>query len=370
MAVDATMLTPMLDPFRGMLAECEGKGLDGKHVDAMRATLARLEQLGAECADITEFTAKVTTENLFAQFSDAYGKALAGAAQAKGAADAGDDDAMLASMLDAYRDARRQAEAAPDNDAHLEAMDRAIALGESGLSFPVFLRRLEEEGLSDAIQGSTMTRAGIVKEVHFAADAHDPVALDKAMAMLAAYDELAADAKFGAPSNLAYTLTAHRVDWEYAPREAEWAWVQDRWGLVLSMVVDWLDAFAKFAPYDERWRTPGASEKQVKENIRRDQECLPGYLAVRLSILRDNHGLSFDDIFTHASFENELAANRIEYSDARLELLRDTISHMTPGSTAPKELVARTEALHDAGDHVNPRLGERVTLPVPEGLGA
>lgn len=367
MAVDSTMLNPMLDPFRGMLAEVEGKDLAGDDVDAMRAALSRLEELGAECADIMEFNAKITTENLFAQFSDAYGRALAAGAGAQQAqAAAGDDDAMMEQMLNAYRDARQQAAAAPDSESHLEALDKVIALGESGLTFPVFLRRLEEEGLADAIQGAPMTRAGIVKEIRFGAEFHNPLAIDKAVAKLAAFDDLAAKSRFGAPSNLAYTLAADRIDWEFAPAEAEWEWVQDRWELILSMVVDWLDAFASFAPSDERWRTPGASEKQVRENIRRDQECLPGYLAVRLEILRANHGLDIDGIFTHASYLNEKAARRIEWSDDRIALLRDTVAHMKPGDKPPAELVARTEELHAAGAHLNPRLGERPSLPVPE----
>lgn len=369
MAVDPMMLTPMLDPFRGMLAECETAGMSGEHVDAMRAALARLEELGADCADIGEFNAKITTENLFLHFSDAYGKALAAGADAQSKAGAaGDDEAMLAGMLDGLRQARAQSDQVPDSEGYLASLEQAIALGESGIPFPVFLRRLEEEGLSAAMEGSGMTRAGIVKEARFAAEAHDPLALEAAAAKLAAFDSLAAATRFGAPDNLLYTLAADRVDWEFAPRKAEWAWTHDRWHRILDNVVDWLDSFAAFAPSDSRWRTPGASEAQVRRNIERDQQCLPGEVAVRLEILAENHGLDFDGIFTHPTYLNEQAAARLYWSEERLDLLRRTLPLMAPGAEPPQELVAETEALHKADGAANPRRGERVSLPLPVGI--
>lgn len=369
MAVDAAMLDPMLGPFKGMLAECDAKGLTGEHVDAMKAALDRIEALAQESADMTTFTAEVTKENLFMQFSDAYGRALQSSPEAKEKeAAAGDDEAMLANMLKAYKDARAQV---PDDEAsaaYADALDEAIALGESGLSFPVYLRRLEEEGLGDALKGMTMTRAGIVKDIHFAAEAHRPLDLERRIAQLKAFDALAAKCKFGSPDNLVYTLAADRIDWEFAPRQAKWDAIEDRWGRILTMVYDWLDAHTDFAFYDLRWRPPGASDAQVRENIRRDKECLPGQVVVREAIFQEYFGLGFDDIFTHETYLNADDANWLDYSDERIELVKATRKVMSPGAVAPDELIKQSEAMHKANTYVNPDRAKRTHLPVPKGV--
>ena len=369
MAVDSSMLNPMLDPFRGMLSECEEKGLTGEHVEEMKAALARLEELGETSADITTFNAEITKENLFMKFSDAYGRALsAGPAAKKLESAAGDDAAMLGNMVQAYKDARAQVPDDDANAAYADALDQAIALGESGLSFPVYLRRLEEEGLGDALKGMTMTRAGIVKEIHFAAEAHRPLDLERRIAQLKAFDELAATCKFGAPDNLVYTLAADRIDWEFAPLQAKWDAIEDRWERILSMATDWLDAHTDFAFYDLRWRPPGATDAQVRENIRRDKECLPGQIAVRETIFQEYFGLTFDDIFTHETYLNADDANWLDQSDERIELIKETRKVMSPGAVAPDELVKKSEEMHKAKTDVNPDRAVRTSLPIPEGV--
>ncbi len=368
MAVDAMMLDPMLGPFKGMLAEVDAKGLAGEDVDAMRVALARLEQLGAESADITSFTATVTNENLFMKFSDAYGRALASAAKAGAEDSAGDDATMIAQNVTALKGALASIPDDADNAAYRDALGAAIALGESGLSYPVFLRRLDEEGLSDAMQGSTMTRSGIIKDIHFAAEAHFPLDLERRIAQLEAFDALKAKAKFGAPDNLVYTLAADRIDWEYAPLQAKWDAIEDRWEGILTMVVDWLDAHTDFAFYDSRWRLPGCSDEDVRENIRHDKECLPGYLAVREAIFREYFGLGFDDIFTHETYLNAKDANWLDYSDERIALLRETRPGMVPGAVAPDDLIKRSEEMHGAKADLNPDRAVRTSLPIPKGV--
>lgn len=365
MPVDAMMLDPMLDPFKGMLAEVDAKGLTGEDVDAMRSTLARLDQLGAESADITSFMATITNENLFMKFSDAYGRALASAAKAGAQESAGDDASMIAQNVTALKGVLATIPDDADNAAYREALAAAIALGESGLSYPVFLRRLDEEGLTDAMQGSTMTRSGVVKEIHFASEAHRPLDLARRIAQLKAFDALAAKAKFGAPDNLVYSLARDRIDWEHAPRQALWDAIEDRWENMLSMVVDWLDAHTDFAFYDLRWRLPGCGDAEVRENIRRDKECLPGYLAVREAIFREYFGLGFDDIFTHETFTNARDANWLEDSEARIELAKATRPVMLPGAVAPDELIKKSEAMHAAKASLNPNRAVRTSLPIP-----
>jgi hypothetical protein len=352
MPVDPNIVNPTLDPFRKMLAEVRAKGLGGPDVDQMAEVLGRMEALAQQMGDVTAYMGQLTQENSFQQFSDAYSRALAGAA--KEASKGMSDEELLAQTLDAYEQAlqvHRSGQAGDAAEHTVPTLERILALGRSGVSYPVFLRQLEEQGLARALEGSaSATRDALSKDLAFAKESWLPVRVEQAQRILAAYDELVAKAPFGQPDPLALELARKRIEWELEPMHRRWAAVVDRWSYVLDLLVDWLDAHASFAPSDERWRTPGASAAQVQQNIRRTKECTPGDVGYRLAILQEYFHLGFDDIFTHETFRTEYTARRVHWSDARLALIRETLPHCTLGGVAPPELVARAEQLHPNGD--------------------
>jgi hypothetical protein len=149
---------------------------------------------------------------------------------------------------------------------------------------------------------------------------------------------------------LEWNLSEIRIEWEYAPVHARREAVVARWQTLFEMLVDWIDAFTKFAPTDERWKMPPGSPAQVQARIRRTQECTPGDLQYRESILQEYFQLGFMDVWTHDSFLWEYAGHRVEWSDARLQLIFDTYPHCKPGQKPPPELVAMAEELHPGKD--------------------
>ena len=377
MPVPKAMLDPMLGSFRGMMQEVEAKGLSGPPVEAMRAALGRMEALGQEHHDLSAFQGQVMQEDLFASFSDAYGKALAAAARPAsaeggggGAGEASDpaaeDAQLLENTLAAYEQALAQHRGTEQEALFAPALEKVIALGRSGVSYPVFLRRLEEEGLSDALNAPVATREALAAEVRFACDAHDPPRLEEALEQLDAYDGLVGESRFGAPDPLAIELTRRRIAHAHAPRRARWQAIERRGERILDDLDRWVDAFTDFAFYDERWRAPGASDAQVRENIQRDQECQPGYLRVREELLRESFGIDFHGIFQAPPMTNLHVAHRIALSDAKIAVLVDAWPSCVPGGRPPAELVARAEALRQSGEHVRATLGQKATLPVPE----
>lgn len=105
MPIDAMILNSMFDPFRNMIEDCKSKNISGEHFDNMVAAMQRLEQLGQEHSDMNAFNAQVVNENLFADFSNHYSRALS--QQAKDDLDSDDsnysDENLLKMVVDALK---------------------------------------------------------------------------------------------------------------------------------------------------------------------------------------------------------------------------------------------------------------------------
>lgn len=110
MPIDPAMLDATLGTFRTMAKEINDKGISSEVVDKMNATLARMETLGQEMSDYTDFSGKMMNENLYGQFSDYYGKALATEAQSSQDENGYDDATLLKQTVDALKDAIKRIE--------------------------------------------------------------------------------------------------------------------------------------------------------------------------------------------------------------------------------------------------------------------
>ena len=351
MPLDPMYVNPMLDPFRGMLRDVEQKGLTGPSVDEMRAHLRHMEELAQQTDDFATYSGRLAQEDVFQKFSNAYSAVLAEEAQPSNGDGQGgpSDDQLLANTLRAYEDSLRMYEAGQageDQKAMIPYLRRIVELGESGISYPVFLRILEEEGLTRVLEGAApATRPGMVRAVELAQASWDRWEVEKAEQQLAAFDEMVARAPFGQPDPLALKLAQRRIEHDLEPLELRWSLEVDRWDQLLDLVIDWLDSFCSFAPRDERWVDPSRPHA-TRENIERTQQCNPGDFRFREGIYRWYFQEGFQDIWDDESFRFELTARRVVHSDERLLLARDTEPHCQPGATPPAELVQRAEALH------------------------
>jgi hypothetical protein len=356
-SVEAADAAPMLDPFRGMLAELHDRGLTGADVDACAAALATMEAHLETSADLASFGAALADSGLYLEFSDAYTRAATAAATAAAApsADANDvgaapsDEELLANTLAAYEGAIEPLRSTPDGDLAIEAIEAVLALGRSGISYPVFLRRLEEAGLARALEGAVVTRRALERELDLAREQRNPVAVAAAEDRLSAYDRLAEQSPFGVPDAFRFGLWRDRVDWEHEPALITRRLLQWRWYLLVSSLVDWLDAHTTFAPTDDRWAGPGASPADVQRNIARTKACEPGIFRARERIVRESFGHDFPALMAHELVANDVALGTVGWTDERLALAVDTYEHCRPGATAPGELVARSEALRSSG---------------------
>ena len=101
MPVDKTMADAILDTYRNMYREISEKGVESDSFKAMGNALRRMEDLALETNDIADFTAKLTTENLFIEFSNAYSETMAALMRGEYSGDDG-DEILLEKTLEAY----------------------------------------------------------------------------------------------------------------------------------------------------------------------------------------------------------------------------------------------------------------------------
>lgn len=353
MPVDPNMVNPMLDPFRGMVAEIDGKGLTGPDVDQMKAMMQEMETLAQQLNDIASYSGQLAQRGTFQKFSDAYGRALSNAAQASAASGEGtSDEELLANTLKAYKDTLamyKSGQGGESGTALIPYVERMVALGESGISFPVYMRKLEEEGLNRVMEGAApAVRDALVQAVQFAErDWVPPFQIKSCHDILNTFDRLAQAAPFGQPDPTHFELERRAIEWDIEPSKWLWSETVRLWSMMFDDLVDWVDAHCEFAMWDERWRPPGCmDDRVVKKNIRRTKECRPAAFRYRERLLGWYFNFGWDHIWTHDTFVWEYTANRVEWSDERLHLMRATYAHCVPGGVATAELISEAERLY------------------------
>ncbi|BDZ71792.1 hypothetical protein [Methanobacterium petrolearium] len=344
MPVDKAMADSILDTYRNMYREMEEKGAEGESFQAMSEALNRMEALAQETDDIMDFTAKLTTENLFIEFSNAYSETISGMVKEEYSAGGG-DELLLEKTLQAYENAIKTLEDHPNYEILKAPIEELIELGKSGVSYPVFLRIAEEKRLYKAMEGDIVARKAIISDKTFAEFMHLPLEVEKHDKILKVHDELASRSPFQVADSFEFGLERQKIDWEYAPRINQWNIITRLWEKMLENVYDWLDSFCSFAPYDERWADLRGKTYTMK-NIKRTQECNPGILKAREKIFQDYFQMVWDDVFTHETFRNEYAANRVWYSDERLELIKKTYSYCVPSNKPDPELIHQSEIIN------------------------
>ncbi len=334
----------MLGTFRNLFQELADKNAEGESFDKLRAKLDRMEQLAVEMDDLSAFSAKLTTEGLFVDFSNLYGE-IAGAMAAKQYAKVTTDEELLAQTLAAYESSLKNYENEPKQKPLYDILKHIIDLGRSGISYPVFLRVCEEKGLYKMMEGGVVSRAGLVEELTFNQIFNMAVPIQKTTELLKVYDTLSDQSPFKTPDLFLFGLERTRIDWHYHPVQNRWDAIVRGWERLFELVFDWLDSFADFAPADFRWAALGDMQRTMR-NIKRTNDCNPGFLKERERIFFEYFQLKWDDIFTHETFLNEMKSGRIWYSDELFALIQETYPHCKPFSKPPKELIQHAEDIH------------------------
>jgi len=376
MPIDQMIVKPMLDPFRNMLKDVEDKGLTGKDVDEMKAKLQRMDALAQENNDLNQFNAQMMQEDLFNKFSQAYGAALSGAAQAASEDGGYDESSLLKTTIDALKDAVKRINDSKeavklegaknserDNFSHealtlfkdqalIKPIEDAITLGESGISFPDFLRTMVEKGLDKAMEGSAVAREGYEYLLGWAqADMRSPHEITMREELIVMFDELADKAAFNVPDSLQVTLADLKICHKHAPDIAMWDAIKNSWENLLFKIDFWIISYCNFAPMIDPWRMA----KDPRRAVKKTQDTMPGVFKVHEELFKEYYNLSWDDIFNHPTFLREIEAYRIDYSKQRIDFLRQKVYPCCkPFNHPPKEVIAEAEKMRSDKTETNP----------------
>lgn len=344
MPVEKQYSDSMLGTFRNMYQELLDKKASGEAFDKLKSTLDRMEQLAVELDDLSSFSAKLTTEGLFVQFSNLYSEIL-GELSSKQYSKTGSDEELMEQTLKAYEDALKNYENEPKQKPLYDILKEIIDLGRSGVSYPVFLKICEEKGLYKHLEGSIIAREGLMEEKTFNEIFCMPLPLKKTEELIQIYDELASQSPFGTPDSFLFTLRRIHKDWEYEPLLNRWNAICRCWDRLMELIYDWLDSFCDFAPYDFRWMSMEGPQKTM-HNIKRTNDCNPGFLKERKRIFYEYFQLKWDDIFVHETYINEYNAGRIWYSDETIALIKETYPICKPFQKPTNELIKKAEDIH------------------------
>lgn len=314
--IDTMYSDPMLDTFRNMMKEVDDKGYTGENVDAMRETLNLMEKYAAEMNDFMEFSAKLTTENLFGKFSDKYSRVLAANAKLGGydpnaPYDEKNDQALLKLMLDALKDAIKRlrdskketkalmGDRAGDVDvlfkeqAIVDNIQKLIDLGESGLSAPEYLRIQTEKNLDKAMQGNVVTRDGLVYTHNFnKALASSPYLIEKSEKHIQLFDAMTAASPIGIPDISKFNFGCEKIDVSLVTEAMRWDKTKDAIEQIIGDLFTWALAHTSIAPTLEPW----SLAKSPARAVAFDKDCYPGFIQIREDILKRNFDLSFHEI--------------------------------------------------------------------------
>ncbi len=346
MPIDKTYSDAMLGTFRNMLQDCKEKELSGSHLDKMQSMMDRMETLATEMDDAGAFSAKLMTEGLFNDFSTAYGSLLAEEGQKKyGSTGAYDDGKLLQQTLSAYESSLGQLNDHSDKERILASIQAVIDLGRSGINYPTFLRLLIEKGLDKAMEGSVLSREALEKDIQWASELTLPVYERRNRAIGAKFDKMATSAAFGIPDSVAFSMERFKIESAFQPQINKYDAIVWRWGKLLELLHDWIDAYTSFAPYDERYVSLSGME-ETKRNIKFCKECYPGFFEVREDIFNRYFSMQWTDIFEHESFCGERKAKRCMYTDAYIDFLKEVYCHCKPFASAPDEIIKKAERLH------------------------
>jgi hypothetical protein len=352
-----------------MYQECETKQASGPSFEKMKAALQRMEMLANEHSDFMAFQGQLMQENLMGDFGLYSGEVLAGMAKAE-QADTYDDKALLEQSLNGLRDALKRLDDM-EQDTRNEVLKHAkageekltevdlivaqksveqyepikkairelIAFGETCENLPTFLRIQMEKGMDKAMDGSVVVRDVFEEDVVLSDIQHlSPFHKQRSRDILNMYVALQEKSAFGTPEPIEVEMERRRIEVRYQPDLDKWDKVRYEWRTILETLAHWVASQCPRAPYVDPWQM--IPEPAKSEQIKEDKHCNPGWLEGYLNVFRENHGLSFMDIFRLESFRYDVEDHRLLYSqEYMLHLIRNIFPQCRTGNFLSQELI-------------------------------
>ncbi len=330
----------MIGPYDRLLDDAEKNGIrSGDLYRKMKKSLKRMHELADESSSLGEYYTKANKENLAADFSNSYAKA---AREYYMKADY-DDDTLLKNTVRQYEQALVQAVSSgiPVNAAGIYR--EIIAIGKSGVSYPVFLTRCEEKGLFERLRCPDQTPM-LEQQLETAKRMLIPPTIDMNREMLDRYRELKKQSPLSIVDPLVFELERFRISNKYQPKIKQREVIGQHMYKLADTLLDWLDSFCSFAPYDARWAA--ATSEETAQRIELTQQCNPGFLEVRESILMEYFDITLSAMWNHEIFISGKKTLVIPFAEPLLDMIRETYPNCKQGGRPPANVIAAREQFH------------------------
>jgi hypothetical protein len=265
--------------------DLEAKGMT-EYAEKMNAVLDEYRALAKKASDMADFTQKMMAEGLPQKASAIYSESMTAGTQSQaqspqeskaegssGVSGSEDSfeiekkqiDGVFANLIADVKKDKAEAEQDEERAWEIPFFERMIELYDSGISYPLYLKALEEEGISDRmgqIQGiREMLEEGLEASI---STRNLPIQMMHEE-LLAAWDKLCEGSPSGAPNKIIWEVTEYKIRMKHQPRKIEWEMKDLLFGNLLSLAHNWIDSFTKWAPADPRWYV----ERYQDETMRR-----------------------------------------------------------------------------------------------------
>ncbi|MFZ1304347.1 MAG: hypothetical protein WAR80_00825, partial [Ferruginibacter sp.] len=282
------------------------------------------------------------------------------------------DKQLLQNTLQAYRDAvqrikenksqvkEKMGNHAADADVLfkdkiiIDAIEQLIVLGESGVSYPLFLSQLIEKGLDKALEGSVTTGESLQYLLDAAkATSANPYLIKKEEEKLVLQKKHTAESSINVADSLQFQLGCEKIEWTHEPDIIKWNKIKQGWEKTLFWLDEWITAYCSFAPFIEPW----AATKEPKEAVKESQDCVPGKLRTWEKINNRYFGLSAKELFLHPSFAWDVEHHWMYWSQEYAEfLVNEVLPACIPFQQPAANLIAVAEKMHTDNRKINPNI--------------
>ena len=377
MALDKTLLDPLMSGYKFYLDDLDNKKITGKYYDEIVALLDRAKQIAdsVESTDLNAFYAKMQEENIMTKLADAYTHALT-ESSSNNQSGGNDDVSLLKTNIAALKNSiqtlkdnyKKMVDEAQDEDNKMriivdanpekviKGIEKMIKLGEEpGMTYPRFLRIQVEEGIDKAMEGHALTQDLIEDTLNFrkAIIARD---LEIAMAEeeLEEYKRIASCNKFNYVETKEWNIVYDKIHRKYEPLLTKQDIIYSYYNKILGLLDFWSLSYCDFAPTIMPWLVPCCAEKS-KENTIFEQKTDPGIGKGYEKLLYRYFGLQVKDIINDNEFLHLIKCDLFLYSQELTELLLvEVYPHFKPFHNLPQNIIEKRASIYKSQKDFNP----------------
>lgn len=365
------MLNPFIATYIQWQKDYEEKGMT-EQANQLKAVLDEYRAVAAESNDIADFTQKMMAKGLPQKASAIYSQSMTAGAENQAQQQSSASEETTESESDSFEKQKKQiddvfanliadvkkdkAEAELDEERAWEIpfFERMIELYDSGISYPLYLKALEEEGISDRmaqLQGiREMLELGLEANT---ATRNLPVQLMHEE-LLAAWDKLCEESPSGVPDKIIWEVTDFKIRMKHHPRKIEWELKDQIFGNLLGAIHNWIDSHTKWAPNDPRWSDMGEPLDVIMRRVKKTKFTSAGYAMELEKMLKEYFGFGWDEMFNDPVFlymreSRDKLKNFgfMPYTDNRLDFLRYEVwPEVDPLKPPSPELIAKAEEVY------------------------